>query len=110
MILEVTERELERLDVREMRYDRFALEGLESPAHLDEVYSYRSKPAHHAPVPPPDAIVIASYASFVEAAFGALGPGQRELYLETTEPPPVEVVEAVLVVDRAIPEGNPRIW
>jgi hypothetical protein len=54
--------------------------------------------------------VIASYVRFVEAAFDALGPGQRELYLETTEPPPVEVAEADLVTDRAIPPGNPREW
>ncbi len=54
--------------------------------------------------------MIASYANFVEAAFDALGPGERELYVETTGPPPVEVTDAVLVTDRAIPPGNPRDW
>ena len=111
VILELIERELERLDLRVMRYERFVLgDGLELPAHLGEVFAYRAKPGHHAPAPPEDTIVIASYASFVEAAFDALGPGQRELYVETTAPPPVEVTEAVLVTDRAIPEGNPREW
>jgi hypothetical protein len=111
VLLELSEQELERLDVRELRYDRFAVgEKLERPAHLDEVFAYSAKPAHRAPDPPDDAIVIASYASFVEAAFDALGPGERALYLETTGPPPVEVVDAVLVTDRAIPKGNPRDW
>jgi len=111
VLLELGEEELERLDVRELRYDRFALgEGIERPGHLEEVYSYRAKPAHHAPQPPGDAIVIASYASFVESAFEALGAGQRELFLATTGAPPVEVADADLVTDRAIPKGNPREW
>lgn len=111
VLLELGEEELERLDERELRYERFALgEHVESAAHLDEVFAYRAKPAHHAPVPPGDAIVIASYASFVEAAFDALGPGERELFVETTGAPPVEVTDAVLVTDRAIPPGNPREW
>lgn len=110
VVLELGEDELARLDMRELRYDRFSIGGLAGAAGVDEVFAYRAKPAHHAPHPPDDAIVIASYASFVEAAFGALGPGQRELYLETTEPPPADVVEAVLVIDRAIPPGNPREW
>lgn len=111
VLLELSEAELARLDVRELRYDRFALgEDFEQPTHLEEVYAYRAKPAHHAPQPPGDAIVIASYASFVESAFEALGAGQRELFLATTGPPPVEVADAELVSDRAIPAGNPREW
>ena len=54
-------------------------------------------------------IVIATYLAAVEAAFDALGPGQLDLFRETTGPPPVEVVEATLVRDR-IPPGNPRAW
>ena len=111
VLLELGEEELERLDLRELRYERFALgEHVEGAAHLDEVFAYRAKPAHHAPRPPGDAIVIASYASFVEAAFDALGPRERELFVETTGAPPVEVADAVLVADRAIPPGNPREW
>lgn len=111
VVLELTEVELARLDERELRYERFAVTAhVDPPGELDEVFAYRAKPEHHAPEPAADAIVIASYASFVEAAFDALGPGQRELYVETTGPPPVEVVEADLVIDRAIPTGNPRDW
>ena len=111
VILELSAEELERLDLREMRYDRFAVgEYVEAPAGLDGLFAYRAKPEHHAPQPPAGAIVIASYASFVEAAFEALGPAERELYAETTGPPPVEIAEAVLVTDRAIPAGNPREW
>ena len=44
-----------------------------------------------------------------EAAFGTLGADQLDLFHETTGPPPVEVVEAVLVRDE-IPIGNPRDW
>jgi hypothetical protein len=110
VVLELSEDELARLDLRELRYDRFAVgEHLERP-DFDEVFAYCAKPEHHAPRPPGDAIVIASYARFVEAAFGALGPGERELYLDTTGAPPVEIVDADLVTDRAIPEGNPRDW
>lgn len=109
VLLELDEAELERLDVREMRYDRIEVTaGLERP-HLDVVFAYRAKPAHFAPEAPDDAAVIASYASFVVSAFDALGPGQRELYLATTGPPPVEVIAAALVEDR-IPAGNPRDW
>ena len=111
VVLELAEAELERLDRREMRYDRFSVTGhVDLDGGLDEIFAYRAKPQHHAPAPPADAIVIASYAEFVEAAFAALGPGQRELYLATTGPPPVEVAEAELVTDRAIPPGNPREW
>jgi hypothetical protein len=45
----------------------------------------------------------------VQAAFGTLGADQLNLFHETTGPPPVEVVEAVLVRDE-IPSGNPRDW
>ena len=53
--------------------------------------------------------VIGAYVRRVERAFEELGPGQLRLYRETTGPPPVEVIEAVLVRDR-IPPGNPREW
>lgn len=110
VVLELSESELERLDVREMRYDRVEVgERIERPVHLDEIFAYRAKPAHFAPRPPADAAVISSYVSFVESAFEALGRGQRQLYLETTGPPPVELVDAVLVEGR-IPLGNPRDW
>jgi cation transport regulator ChaC len=110
VLLELSEEELLRLDVREMRYDRVEVtERLERQHGIDAIFTYRAKPAHFAPQPPERAVVISSYAAFVEAAFNALGAGQRDLYLETTGPPPVEVVDAMLVRDR-IPSGNPREW
>ena len=42
-------------------------------------------------------------------AVATLGAEQLELFRETTEAPPAEVVEARLVEDR-IPPGNPRDW
>jgi cation transport regulator ChaC len=109
-LIAVSEEELRRLDVREMRYDRVEVtEQLELPAGLDRVFAYRAKRAHFAPEPPDDAVTIASYVEAVEAAFAALGEAELRLYLATTGPPPVEVVDAVLVRDR-IPPGNPREW
>jgi cation transport regulator ChaC len=110
VLLYVTAEEVDRLDVREMRYDRVdvtrAFDDL--PASMT-AFAYTAKPRHHAPKPPDGAVVIASYVAAVEAAFAALGEPQLELYRRTTEAPPVPVVDAVLVRDH-IPEGNPRAW
>lgn len=109
-LLELSEDELLRLDVREMRYDRVEVtEAVETSAGFDRVFAYRAKRAQFAPRPPPGAVVIAAYVERVEAAFAALGEKQLRLYRETTAPPPVEVIEAELVRDR-IPPGNPREW
>lgn len=114
VLIEIGERELERLDVREMRYDRVEVTAEVEPwdgrpARFDLVFAYSAKPEHHAPQPLPDSVVLASYVRAVRDAFAALGLEQLELYAETSEPPPVEVAEAVLVRDR-IPPGNPREW
>lgn len=105
-LLEVSEPELLRLDVRELRYDR-----IEVPAFgdFDRVFTYTAKRPNFAPDPPPDAAIVRAYADAVEAAFAALGDGQLVRFRESTGPPPVELVEAVLVRDR-IPPGNPRDW
>jgi hypothetical protein len=105
-LVEVTEEELRRLDIREIRYDRIEVPAM---AGFDRVFAYRAKLAHRAPQPPSGAVVIAAYLDQVEAAFAALGEDQLRLYRETTGPPPVEVVDAVLVRER-IPPGNPREW
>jgi hypothetical protein len=105
-LVEVSEDELRRLDVREIRYDRIEVPAM---AGFERVFAYRAKPAYRAPRPPSGAVVIAAYLDQVEAAFAALGNDQLRLYHETTGPPPVEVVDAVLVRDR-IPPGNPREW
>ncbi len=112
VLVEASEAELERLDLREMRYRRFecttAIEA-GGEAGFDAVFTYSARPERHHPTPPDDTIVIANYVRTVEAAFAALGPGQLELFRATTGEPPVEVAEATLVRDR-IPEGNPRGW
>ncbi|MFL5871092.1 MAG: gamma-glutamylcyclotransferase family protein [Solirubrobacterales bacterium] len=111
VLIEVTEVELARLDLREIRYSRFDVtEAIVTDAEgFDATYAYRARPEHHRPEPPPGSIIISTYPAAIEAAFAALGPDQLELYRATTVPPPVEVVEATLIAD-AIPEGNPRAW
>lgn len=110
VLIEVSEEELERLDVRELRYDRVDVTALTAGAErFDLVVTYTARPENFAPEPPARAAILASYARTVEAAFAALGPEQLEAYRETTGPPPVEPVEATLVRD-SIPPGNPRQW
>ena len=110
-LIELTKAEIERLDLREVRYDRVEVtdgaraEGL----GFDRVYAFVAKSEHFAAETPPDAIVIASYVEACKAAFEELGPGAWEQFEATTGEPPVPVVEARLVAD-AIPEGNPRAW
>jgi len=112
-LIEITEAEADRLDVRELRYDRtdvtadVRVEG--NGPGFDRVIAYAAKPAHHAPEPPAGAIMIAPYLATVREAFAALGADQLERFEATTDPPPVEVVEATLVRDE-IPLGNPRDW
>jgi len=111
-LIEVSEGELRRLDLRELRYDRIEVTGevgSDGAGGFDRVFVYVAKPAHHAPDPPEGALVIATYAREVETAFASLGAGELERYRSTTDRCPVELVEAVLVRDR-IPEGNPREW
>jgi hypothetical protein len=105
-LLEVDEEELLRLDVRELRYDR-----IEVPAFggFERVFTYTAKRSNFASKPPPGAAIVRAYAESVEAAFTALGDGELSRFRETTGPPPVELVDAVLVRDR-IPPGNPREW
>jgi hypothetical protein len=115
-LIELSEAELDRLNLREMRYTRVDVtaairvgEAGTEPPPFDRVVTYRPRPENHKPVPPDDAIIVANYLSTVEAAFDELGPGQLDRFRATTPPPPVEVTEATLVRDR-IPEGNPRGW
>ena len=113
-LLELEEAELERLDLREMRYRRFDVTSDVRPASgrrhpFDTVFAYRARPEHHRATPPPRTILISSYLRAVESAFDSLGPGELELFRLTTGPPPVDVVDAELVRDE-IPPGNPRAW
>jgi cation transport regulator ChaC len=110
VVLELTPGELDRLDVREIRYDRVDVTGLVDGDGLPErIVTYRAKELHFRPEPPEDAVILATYAAAVERGFSALGPEQLDAYLATTGPYPVELVEASLVIDR-IPAGNPRAW
>lgn len=109
-VIEVTETELDRLDRREIRYDRVEVSGLVEGEGLPErIVTYTAKQRHFRPEPPPDAFILASYAEAVESAFEMLGERELARYLATTGPYPVDRVEAMLVIDR-IPEGNPRAW
>lgn len=112
VLIELTDGELERLDIREIRYDRVDVtDAIDTPGteRFDRIVTFSAKPENHAPDPPDGAVILRPYAETVERAFAELGPEHRRLYLETTQPPPVEVIDAVLVRD-AIPPGNPRGW
>ena len=107
-LIELSEAELDRLDLREMRYSRLDVtaaigvgETGAEPPPFDRVVTYRPRPENHKPEPPDDAIIVANYLSTVEAAFDELGPGELDLFRATTAPPPVEVTEATLVRDRS---------
>jgi hypothetical protein len=112
VLIEASETELDRLDLRELRYHRTEVTeavAVSGELGFDAVYAYRARPEHRHPEPPDGAVIISTYPALVERAFAALGPDQLALYRATTAPPPVEIVEATLVAD-AIPPGNPRAW
>jgi hypothetical protein len=109
-LVEVTEAELDRLDLREMRYERVDVtEQIGAAVEFDRVITYRARNEHRCTEPPDGAVLIGTYLEAVERAFNALGPGELDLFRETTGLPPVEVVTATLVADQ-IPAGNPREW
>ena len=116
VLIELTDAELDRLDLREKRYDRVDVtesisfdHGAAPADRFDRVIAYTAKARHHHPTPPEGAVIVATYPAAVEAAFDALGPGQLELFRATTAPPPAPLVEGRLVRDE-IPPGNPRAW
>jgi cation transport regulator ChaC len=109
-LIEIGETELERLDLRELRYDRVEVTGqVDGAAGFDRIVTYTAKPEHFTAEPPEGAVAMAPYLRAIEAAFNALGEGQWELFLKTTGRPPVETIEPLLVRDE-IPPGNPRDW
>jgi cation transport regulator ChaC len=112
-LIEVSPAELERLDRRELRYDRIdvtAAIALDAEGRAPEaVFTYVAKPANHAPDPPAGAVVLAAYERAVEAAFAELGEGQLEAFRRSTRPCPADRIEAELVSGE-IPAGNPRAW
>jgi hypothetical protein len=111
-LIGLTAAELERLDLRELRYDRVDVTAAvrsARPHSFETVVTYVAKQENFAPHPPPRSVVLASYLRACEAAFDELGPDELVAFGLTTEPVPVPVVEARLVRD-AIPAGNPRAW
>ena len=65
VLIELSEAELERLDLREMRYDRVDVtdavtidRGGPEPHGFDLVVAYSAKPAHHHPTAPPGAVIV----------------------------------------------------
>jgi hypothetical protein len=109
VVIELTGAELDRLDIREIRYDRVDVSGSVEGSGLPErIVTYTAKPFHFAPEPPEDSVILATYAAAVEQGFETLGQGELDHYLATT-PYPVDRHEATLVIDK-IPEGNPRAW
>ena len=109
VVIALSEQELDRLDIREIRYDRVDVTGsVEGEGLPERIVTYEAKAFHFAPVPPEDAVILRTYADAVEQGFAGLGPGELEHYRATT-PYPVDRVVATLVIDR-IPAGNPRAW
>lgn len=113
VLIELTEAEADRLDLREVRYDRVEVSsdvvlsgGATDPG---TVITYVAKRERYAPEAPHGAVIMASYVRAIERAFAALGEGELERFRGSTDPLPVEAVDATLVRDR-IPPGNPRGW
>jgi cation transport regulator ChaC len=110
VVIELADAELDRLDIREIRYDRIDVTELVSGEDLpDRIITYTAKSDHFSPEPPDDAVILATYANAIEQGFEALGQHELDHYIQTTGPYPVERVHATLVVDH-IPDGNPRAW
>ena len=109
-LIDVGAAELERLDLRELRYDRIEVTGsVSAPGQAGRVFTYVARAENHVPAPPAEAVILGTYERAVERAFAALGPGQLQGYRATTVPCPAERVEAELRSGR-IPAGNPRAW
>ena len=109
-LVELTEPELERLDLRELRYDRVEVTaGVRDAEGYDAVFAYTAKDENFAAQPRPGSVVLASYLRACEAAFEELGADELVTFARTTGPVPVPVVEARLARDD-IPPGNPRAW
>ncbi|MGH2981137.1 MAG: gamma-glutamylcyclotransferase family protein, partial [Solirubrobacterales bacterium] len=93
-LIEVTDGELQRLDVRELRYDRIDVsEAFNERSGFDSVFAYTARAGHFAARPPAEAVRMAPYLRVLEGAFTALGEGEWELFLQTTEDHPGETIE-----------------
>lgn len=113
VLIDVSAEELERLDRREVRYDRAEVSAAVRVDHgligAAAVMAFRAKAAHRVPEPPPGSVIIAAYLRTVERAFAELGAAALAEFRYTTGRPPAPVVEAELVRDEIL-QGNPREW
>ena len=111
-LIEMTAAELDRLDLRELRYDRVDVTGDVRAGEADAfeaVFTYTAKPENFAPIPrraPSCSRPICGPArprsrSWARTSWSCSGAARTRC--------PVPVVEARLVRDE-IPEGNPRAW
>ena len=111
VVIELSEAELDRLDIREIRYDRVDVTGSVEGEDLPErIVTYTAKPFHFAPEPPEDSIILAHLCrGGGDAGFKALGPGRARAL--PARPPPIRSTGSrpTLVIDK-IPTGNPRAW
>ena len=89
VLIELSEAELDRLDIREIRYDRVEVTDLiEADGPLPErVITYSAKESNFAPEPPAGTVILATYAAAVEAAFEAPRP-RRARALPAPPPAP----------------------
>jgi len=111
-LIGVSEAELVRLDLREVRYERHEVTAeVAAPGaqRFDRIVTYVARSERFCARPPAGAVILRSYVDAVERAFAGLGRGELDAYRRTTQAPPVEIVEGELVRD-AIPAGNPRAW
>jgi cation transport regulator ChaC len=108
-LIELTEAEADRLDARELRYERRDVTADVAPQGFASAFTYVARAENRAPQPPAGAVILASYVRATEGAFAALGEDELGRYRSSTQIPGVEIVEGVLVRDE-VPPGNPRDW
>lgn len=99
----VTHDELARFDLRERRYDRIVLDGVEGAVLDRPLWTYtataRARADHEAGVRDGTAVVSHDYVRRVEGAFAARGPAALAAYAASTDGPGVP--SAPLVLRRA---------
>ena len=77
-LIEVSAAEVERLDVREMRYDRVDVTDAIGVDEFDTVLAWTVKPVHHHPTPPEGAVILKKFVNglapaMAEASYRSTG-------------------------------------
>ena len=93
-VIELTELELERLAIREIRYDPIDVsDEITGPSLPERVITFSAKPSHFAAEPPDGAVILATYTRAVEEEPSTTwAPTTSRAYRATTGPYPVECV------------------